>query len=57
LALTCGKSFEPKLKEASFKALSQIKSDKEVEDFFIEYLVDHNDKHDRLKAIADTHWG
>lgn len=56
LALTCGKSNDPALKLASFQALSMIKNDPDVEDFFIEYLVYHEDKRDELKVIADAYW-
>lgn len=57
LALKCGKlNTDPKLMEVSFKALIQIRDDSDVENFFIDYLVDHNDKHDLLKKIADSYW-
>lgn len=57
LALKCGRlNADPILMEISFKVLTQIKGDSDVESFFIDYLIEHNDKHDILVKIADAYW-
>ena len=44
------------LKEQAFQVLNKMKNDGEVEDFFVRYLVDNEDKKSRLYQIADTYW-
>ncbi len=57
LALRCARlNADLKLVEVSFKALVKMKGDIDIEKFFVDYLIDHYDKHDILKRIADSYW-
>lgn len=43
--------------ERAFKILLQFKNDKEVEDFFIDYIVKHSDdKHNVFLELAHSYW-
>ena len=44
------------LREAAFKVLVRIKDDQEIEQFFIEFLIDDEEKHEVLKKIANSYW-
>lgn len=59
LSLTCAKlTNEPILLETSFKALNKIKDDADVEQFFIDFLIDsENDPYSTLITIANGYWG
>ncbi len=51
-----GTDTPPLLREAAFRVLAGIKGDPEIEDLFVDYLVDHDDKRDPLRLIADRYW-
>lgn len=44
------------LEYAAYKALCTLKGDKEVEQFFIDYIVYCDDKHDGIRQLIDTFW-
>lgn len=57
VALICAKKLDNcKLKIQAFKVLSNIKDDPEIEEFFIDYLVENDDKHSDLRSIANSYW-
>lgn len=57
LALQCGRlNSDSQLMKTAFKVLTLYKNDSEVEQFFIDWLVDDNDSHSILKKIADGYW-
>lgn len=56
VALQCANHPKFYVAEAAFSALVKIKNDPQVEEFFIDYLVDHTDPHSLLKTIADSYW-
>lgn len=57
VALICAKKLDNcKLKIQAFKVLSNIKDDPEIEEFFIDYLVENDDKHSALRSIANSYW-
>jgi len=45
------------LRKQAYKALCTLKNDPEVEQLFIDYLVDCNDKHDLILPIINSYWG
>lgn len=49
--------FPNELRKTAFQILNTIKNDREVEDFFVDYIVNCEDKTDSLKIIADNYWG
>ena len=57
LALSfAGAETPPCLREAAFRILAGIKGDPEIEDLFVDYLVDCEDRKDPLRLIADHYW-
>ncbi|MFT4146501.1 MAG: hypothetical protein QM644_18820 [Mobilitalea sp.] len=56
IALKCAKLDCSNLKETAFKVLSNIKNDSDIEQFFIDYLVEDTDKHSLLRMIASDYW-
>ena len=57
LALRCGRiTHDEKLLHTAFTVLSIIKNDPDIEQFFIDHLVEDQDKHSQLKKIADEYW-
>ena len=40
----------------AYRALSRMKGDAEIEQLFVDYLVEHDDKHDALREIVDGYW-
>ncbi len=56
-ALICAKKLDDcKLKVQAYKVLSDIKDDPEVEQLFIDYLVENDSKHSILRSIANSYW-
>lgn len=55
-ALKCAKVECYDLRKTAFKVLSSIKNDSEIEQFFIEHLVEDTDKHSMLRMIASSYW-
>lgn len=56
-AMLCAEKAPPcELKRTAYKILAKIKSDPEIEQFFIDYLVECEDKHDMILPIIDTYW-
>lgn len=51
-----GPKAPPSLREAAFRVLAGIKGDPEIEDFFVDYLVECEDRRDPLRLIADHYW-
>ncbi len=57
IAIACAKQLPYcKLKVQAYKALCSLKNDIEVEQLFIDYLVDCEDKHDPLLTIINSYW-
>lgn len=56
IALQCGKHPTFSVAAAAFRSLAKIKNDPQIEEFFVNYLVDHTDPHSLLKTIADSYW-
>lgn len=56
IALKCAKFDCSDLKETAFKVLTTIKNDSDIEQFFIDYLVEDTDKHSMLRMIASGYW-
>ena len=57
LALSFARPWAPEpLRREAFRALSAMKGDLEIEDFFVDYLVECDDKDDPLRRIADRYW-
>lgn len=56
IALKCAKLGSYKLKIKAYKLLSEMKNDVDVENLFIEHLIDNNDKNNPLTKIADSYW-
>ena len=57
LALSfAGAEAPPCLRAAAFRILAGIKGDPEIEDLFVDYLVDCEDRKDPLRLIADYYW-
>lgn len=57
VALSCAKQLPfCRLKEQACKILVKMKGNEEIEQFFIDYLVEHTDKHDSLLSIIDVYW-
>jgi len=57
IALRCAKQLNYcKLKVQIFKVLNRIKDDEEIEQFFIDYLIEDNDTHSLLAKIANSYW-
>lgn len=48
--------YDTQLRLEAFRMLDKIKNDPEVEDFFVDYLINHNDRTDPLWKIADNYW-
>lgn len=56
LALRCAKADGyPKLRQAAFSVLSCLPHDWEIEQLFIEQLLEDHDPHSKLKQIADAY--
>lgn len=56
-ALCCAKKFPScPLKEQACRILANMRDDPEIEQYFIDYWVDHSDKHDPTLAIINTYW-
>ncbi len=57
VAITCANQL-PKcsLKKQAYKALCTLKNDSQVEQLFIDYLVDCDDKHDLILPIINSYW-
>lgn len=54
IAIICAKKLgDCKLKVQAFKILSNIKDDTEIEELFIDYLIENEDKHSILREIAN----
>jgi len=49
-------NFDHKVTQTAFKTLSRYKNNPDIEQFFIDYLVDNNDLKNALWMIADTYW-
>ncbi len=57
LALSFARPWAPlPLRTEAFRALSAIKGNPEIEDFFVDYLVGCDDRDDPLRRIADRYW-
>lgn len=57
LALRCAKlNSDPDLMKAAFQTLVLFKDDQDIERVFIDWLIDDNDPHSMLRAIADDYW-
>ena len=57
LAFTFSQAWAPlPLRTEAFRALAAIKGDPEIEDFFVDYLVECDKKDDPLQRIADRYW-
>lgn len=56
IALKCAKIGSDNLKLTAFKVLNKIKNDIEIEQLFIDYLIEDNDKHSLLRMIATSYW-
>ncbi len=56
-AIACAKQlpFGNLLKQA-YRALAKIRNDPEVEQVFVDYMVDHKEIHDPLLAIIHSYW-
>lgn len=48
--------FPNELRKAAFQILNTIKNDSEIEDFFIDYIINCEDKTNGLRKIADSYW-
>lgn len=49
-------SFESALRLEAFQKLHSMKDDPEIEDFFVDFLVNCDDKSNPLRKIADSYW-
>lgn len=49
--------FPSELRKTAFQILNTIKNDSEIEDFFVDYIVNCEDKINSLRIIADHYWG
>lgn len=57
IALQCAKQLNYcKLKVQVFKVLNRMKNDEEIEQFFVDYLIEDNDTHSLLVKIANSYW-
>ncbi|BCZ48906.1 hypothetical protein psyc5s11_49730 [Clostridium gelidum] len=56
IAFKCAKIDCYNLKATAFKVLNKIKDDPKIEEFFIDYIVEDNDKHSLLRMIASSYW-
>lgn len=57
LALSfAGKDAPLRLRETAFRILAGIKGDSEIEDFFVDFLVECDDPQNSLRLIADHYW-
>ena len=57
IAIICAKKLgDCKLKVQAFKILSNIKDDTEIEELFIDYLIENEDKNSILREIANSYW-
>lgn len=56
IAFKCAKIDCYNLKFTAFKVLNKIKDDQEIEEFFINYIVEDNDEHSLLRIIASSYW-
>jgi len=57
LALSfAGENVPATMRQAAFRVLAGIKGDPEIEDLFVDYLVECEDKGDPLRIIADRYW-
>lgn len=56
-ALRCARQqADYKLKLLAFKVLNAIKEDAEIEQFFVDYLLENRDAHSLLVQIANRYW-
>ena len=51
-----GRDTPPNLRQAAFRILAAIRGDPEIEDLFVDYLVECEQKDDPLRRIADRYW-
>ncbi|MFL0248290.1 hypothetical protein [Candidatus Clostridium stratigraminis] len=56
IALKCAKICSYNLKLTAFNVLNKIKDDIEIEQLFIDHLIENNDKHSLLRKIASSYW-
>lgn len=57
LALKCANTKQKSLlKLEAFKVLNEIKGDIDIENLFIDYLIEDEDIHSPFKMIADSYW-
>ena len=57
LALSfAGRDTPPNLRQAAFRILADIRGDPEIEDLFVDYLVECEQRDDPLRRIADRYW-
>ena len=57
LALYCAKiNSDLELTKTAFVALAMFKNNLDIEQLFIDWLVDDNDPHSALHKIADNYW-
>ncbi len=41
----------------AYRILAHMKNDPEIEQFFLDYLIDHTDKYDVILPIVNSYWG
>lgn len=57
VALACARKLEYcKLKVQAFRILCGIKADEEIEQFFIDWIIEDDDPHSLLGRIANSYW-
>jgi hypothetical protein len=56
IAFKCAKIDCYNMKVTAFKVLNKIKNDPEIEQVFIDYIVEDDDKHSLLRMIASSYW-
>lgn len=56
IAFKCARIGVYNLKVTAFKVLNKIKNDIEIEQFFIDYLIEDSDKYSLLRMIASSYW-
>lgn len=56
IAFKCTKIDFYDLKVTAFKVLNKIKNDSEIEQFFVDYIIEDDDKHSLLRTIASSYW-
>ena len=57
IALQVAREFPPcRAQFFAYRALSRLKGDAEIEQLFVDYLVEHDDRHDALREIVNGYW-